>query len=121
MEPIIQATAAPTITRKSRREVDMADKARHTLCVVNPSAAIKAPAMAEAAHTLAANLRRLRQEAGLSQEALAYAADLHPDAVGLLERGLRDPQLSTLLALVGALDRATEGSVTIADLTAGLR
>lgn len=77
--------------------------------------------MAQPAHTLAANLRRLRQDAGLSQEALAHAADLHPNAVGLLERGQRDPQLSTLLALVRALDGASSTTVTLADLSSGLR
>lgn len=77
--------------------------------------------MAEPVHTLASNLRDLRQRAGLSQEALAHAADLHPNAVGLIERGLRDPQLSTLLTLVRALDSASTKAVTLADLTAGLQ
>jgi predicted transcriptional regulator len=88
--------------------------------VVKRHPPFEAGAVAESAHTLAANLRRLREDAGLSQEALAHAADLHPNAIGLLERGQRDPQLSTLLALVRALDAASTETVTIADLTADL-
>lgn len=69
---------------------------------------------------LAANLRRLRARAGLSQEALAHASDLHPNAIGLIERGQRDPQFSTLLAITRALSAHTDGRrVTMADLTAG--
>jgi hypothetical protein len=51
-------------------------------------------AVIEPAVTLAANLRRYRERAHLSQEALAYAADLHPNAMGFSSvayatRGLR--------------------------------
>ncbi len=63
----------------------------------------------------AAQLRRLREEAGLSQEQLAFRADLHPNAVGLLERGEREPLLGTVLVLARALDvpiaRLVEGIV----------
>lgn len=51
----------------------------------------------------AANLRRLRQEAGLSQEELGFAAAIHRTEVGLLERGDRDPQLKTLVKLARGL------------------
>jgi len=51
----------------------------------------------------AANLKRLRQDAGLSQEALADAAGFHPTEVSRLERAVRDPRLSTIVRLARAL------------------
>lgn len=49
------------------------------------------------------NLRKERLEAGLSQEALGDASDLHRTEVSLLERGARDPRLSTIVRLAGGL------------------
>lgn len=49
------------------------------------------------------NLRKARLEAGLSQEALGDASDLHRTEVSLLERGARDPRLSTIVRLAGGL------------------
>lgn len=77
--------------------------------------------MDTAAALLAANLRRYRVAAGLSQEALAHAANLHVNAIGLLERGQRDPRLSTLRALAQALTAASEQPVSVADLIAGIK
>src|SRR5271168_2152084 len=48
-------------------------------------------------------LRDLRQRAGLSQEALADAAEVDRTYISLLERGLRQPTLETLFALSEAL------------------
>lgn len=45
----------------------------------------------------------LRQGAGLSQEALGYAANLHRTFVSQLERGLKSPSLGTIAALAEAL------------------
>jgi len=45
---------------------------------------------------LGKRLRTLRQEAGLTQEALGEALDLHGSYVGLLERGHKNPSLDTL-------------------------
>lgn len=52
----------------------------------------------------AANLRRLRKAAGLSQEQLGFAAGIHRTEVGFLERGERDPQLKTIVRLARGLD-----------------
>ncbi len=41
-------------------------------------------------------VRRRRVAAGLSQEALARAARVHPTYISLVERGLRDPKLSSV-------------------------
>lgn len=49
-------------------------------------------------------VRRRRVAAGLSQEALAGAARVHPTYVSLLERGLRDPKLSSIRKLAKALE-----------------
>lgn len=49
------------------------------------------------------NLRRLRGEAGLSQEDLAFRAALHRTQISLLERGERMPSTETLVKLAGGL------------------
>ncbi len=50
-----------------------------------------------------ANLRAARKEASLSQEALAYEADVDRAAISVYERGRREPNLRTLLKLARAL------------------
>jgi transcriptional regulator with XRE-family HTH domain len=71
----------------------------------------------QAGATLAANVRRYRLRAGLSQERLALAADLHINAISFVERGLRDPKISTLLAIARALTTVDpQQPVTVADL-----
>jgi len=67
----------------------------------DPTAA--APASATTRATFAANLRRERRRVGLSQEALAAASGLHRTEVSLLERGGRDPRLSTVVRVADAL------------------
>jgi transcriptional regulator with XRE-family HTH domain len=53
---------------------------------------------------LGKNLRRLRERAGLSQEALGERCDLHRTEISLLERGRRSPKLKTLVALTRGLE-----------------
>jgi transcriptional regulator with XRE-family HTH domain len=48
-------------------------------------------------------VRQVRADAGLSQEALAFAAGLHRTYVSQLERGLKSPSLRTVNAIVDAL------------------
>ena len=48
-------------------------------------------------------LRRRREAAGLSQEALAAQAEVHRNYVGLLERGQRVPTILVVQQLARAL------------------
>ncbi|MFZ1155762.1 MAG: helix-turn-helix transcriptional regulator [Solirubrobacteraceae bacterium] len=50
-----------------------------------------------------ANLRAARKQAGLSQEALAYEAEVDRAAISVYERGGREPNLRTVLKLARAL------------------
>jgi transcriptional regulator with XRE-family HTH domain len=49
-------------------------------------------------------LRKERAKVGLSQEALALAADVDRTFVSQIERGLRQPSLMTIWKLAGALE-----------------
>jgi transcriptional regulator with XRE-family HTH domain len=62
----------------------------------------------------AANLRRLRKAAEISQEELAFRADIHRTQVSFIEGGKRMPRLDTLVKLAGAL------GVTANDLIDGI-
>lgn len=50
-----------------------------------------------------ANLRRLRQEAGLTQMELGNRCDMQNSVISRYERGLRDPQLEAIAALAKGL------------------
>jgi transcriptional regulator with XRE-family HTH domain len=63
----------------------------------------------------AANLRQQRDRAGLSQEALADACDLHRTEISLLERSKRSPRLETIVILARGL-----GLKSPAELLAGI-
>ncbi|HLT91490.1 MAG TPA: helix-turn-helix transcriptional regulator [Woeseiaceae bacterium] len=49
-------------------------------------------------------VRKRRLSAGISQEALAAAAECHPTYISLLENGRRNPSLDTMIRLARALD-----------------
>jgi transcriptional regulator with XRE-family HTH domain len=51
----------------------------------------------------AANLRRERKAAGLSQEQLASRSGLHATEISRLERATREPRLGTIARLARAL------------------
>lgn len=52
---------------------------------------------------LAGAIRHLRRERELSQEALAFAADIHPKHLSEIERANKDPRSTTVVRLADAL------------------
>jgi transcriptional regulator with XRE-family HTH domain len=61
--------------------------------------AAKAPSQ-----VFADNMRASRHRRGITQQELAFACGLHRTEVSLLERGERDPRLSTVVRIARALD-----------------
>lgn len=59
------------------------------------------------ASTFGENLRRQREAAGLTQEALGRLSGLHPTEISRLEGAVRDPRLATIVRLA----RAPRGAV----------
>jgi transcriptional regulator with XRE-family HTH domain len=60
----------------------------------------------------AANLRRIRTDAALSQGALARRTGLDPTEISRLERAVREPRLGTIVRLARGLDVAVERLVS---------
>jgi transcriptional regulator with XRE-family HTH domain len=56
-------------------------------------------------------LRDLRQQQGISQERLAQESGLDRTFISLLERGLRQPSLGTILQVARALDTPPDAMV----------
>lgn len=72
------------------------------------------PEIPQPSRRFAANMRRLREEAGLTQEELAFRSAIHRTQISLLEGGKRMPRVFTLVCLAGAL------AVTPNDLLDGI-
>ncbi|MFT7773077.1 helix-turn-helix domain-containing protein [Roseateles sp.] len=51
------------------------------------------------AYTFGRVLRRLRKQAGLTQEQLGFEAEVERNYISMLERGKRQPTLTTLVML----------------------
>src|SRR5579863_5259811 len=64
-------------------------------------------------------LRDLRKKAGLSQEKLGFESGYHRTYIGMLERGLMNPSLSTILSLASALDVPPGDFVALVDELVG--
>jgi transcriptional regulator with XRE-family HTH domain len=60
----------------------------------------------EVARLFGANLQRLREQEGITQEEFAFRASLHRTEIGLLERGGRVPRIDTLVKIAGSLEVA---------------
>jgi transcriptional regulator with XRE-family HTH domain len=59
-----------------------------------------------------ANLRRLRDAAGLTQQAVWEATGINMTEISRLENGHKDPRLSTIVRLAVGLDLPPEVLVT---------
>ena len=59
-----------------------------------------------------AKLRALREPKFATQEDLGFAAKMHRTHIGFLERGRREPSLSTLLILAKTLEVPVQSSST---------
>lgn len=53
------------------------------------------------------HIRALRQLRGVSQEDVAYDADIHPTYLSGIERGRRNPSLKNIRAIARALNART--------------
>lgn len=49
-------------------------------------------------------VREVRTQRAISQDELAGATDIHPTAIGRIERGAREPRLTTILRLAHGLN-----------------
>jgi transcriptional regulator with XRE-family HTH domain len=58
------------------------------------------------------NLRKARRAARISQQVLGDRCGLHRTEISLLERGLREPRLGTLIKLSSALGVSPEALAT---------
>lgn len=63
---------------------------------------------------LGSKVKRLRNELGLSQEALAEKCDFDRTYISLIERGQRNPSFTNLIRLADGL------KVSVSDLTEGI-
>ena len=60
-------------------------------------------------------LRRLRQEASLTQEELGFEADLRRTYVSVLELGQQQPSLTTILKLARALNKSASTLIELVE------
>ena len=63
---------------------------------------------ADVARQFAANLRKARRCAGLSQEEVGWLASLHRTEIGLIETGTRTPRIDTLVKIAAAVGVSVE-------------
>ncbi len=57
-----------------------------------------------ASKAFGARMKEVRATRGMSQDGLSRATDVHPTAIGRMERGAREPRLTTILRIARGLD-----------------
>jgi transcriptional regulator with XRE-family HTH domain len=62
----------------------------------------------EVASIFGRNLKRIREQVGMSQEELAWLASIHRTEISQLERALRIPRLDTVVKLRASLEAPFE-------------
>lgn len=73
------------------------------------------PAMQDWRKIVGSNVRALRIAKGLTQEQLAFEADLDLTYVGGIERGKRNPSLLVMVRLAGALGAEFRALINVED------
>jgi transcriptional regulator with XRE-family HTH domain len=56
-----------------------------------------------ASHAFGDRMRELRRREGISQDGLAHSSGIHSTSIGRIERGGREPRLTTILRLAHGL------------------
>src|SRR5438128_12670004 len=64
-------------------------------------------------------LRKVRTDRGLSQEALGFDSGYHRTYIGMLERGLMNPSLRTLLSITSAWEMPASQFVHLVEARLG--
>jgi transcriptional regulator with XRE-family HTH domain len=82
---------------------DLADALHIRISTLMREAERQDTSVQDAGVLFARRLRELRTERGISQDELARRTGVHSTAVGRLERGTRDPQLTTILRIARGL------------------
>ncbi|WP_214072643.1 helix-turn-helix transcriptional regulator [Mucilaginibacter sp. dw_454] len=60
-------------------------------------------------------LKNVREEAGITQEALALSSELDRTYISLLERGLRTPTITTLFKMAPSLNKTPSEIIAIVE------
>lgn len=93
--------------RQFRRRLPRSQAGDLGSLALETSASSRNHGLVEPRDAFAANLRKRRASAGLSQEALGKASGMHFTEISRLERSERDPRLATIVKLARALNVST--------------
>lgn len=64
---------------------------------------------------LGREIAKVRKRVGMSQEELAFQAEVHPTYVSQLERGLKSPTVNVLLRLARALKASASRLIAVVE------
>ena len=75
--------------------------------------------MSVISETVGNRIRAYRKKRGLSQEALAEKADLHPTYIGQIERGAKNMSIATLEKILVAMNLSFQEFFEVIETTGG--